>query len=115
MALAESPCCLPLVWSFRLLRCTIAWILVRMGMYCMKVCNCRGLRLLVSAGLLMSCGALLADVNGWLNWRGPGQMGVSTETGLPDTWKPGGANHLWDVKLKGAGTPVIANGRLLAL
>lgn len=56
-----------------------------------------------------------APVRGWLSWRGPLQTGVSQETGLPSTWKPGGLNHVWDIKLSGRGTPVIANGRLYAL
>lgn len=54
-------------------------------------------------------------VTGWLHWRGPNQNGTSPETGLPDTWSPGGANHLWEIDLPGRGTPVIAGGRLYAL
>lgn len=55
--------------------------------------------------------AALADVQGWLNWRGPGANGISAEKGLPTTLtKP-----LWSVKLAGGGTPVIANGKLYAL
>ena len=55
-----------------------------------------------------------ADVQGWLNWRGPGQMGVSEETNLPDKWALGGANDLWSIPLSGGGTPVIANGKIYA-
>jgi outer membrane protein assembly factor BamB len=54
----------------------------------------------------------LADVTGWLNWRGPLQTGVSLETGLPEKCEPG--TELWTFKIHGAGTPVIANGRLYA-
>ena len=35
----------------------------------------------------------------WLEWRGPHQNGVSDETGLPDTWEPGGKNQLWSIEL----------------
>jgi len=56
-----------------------------------------------------------AAANGWLSWRGPLQNGTSLEKGLPDTWALGGANDLWNIKFQGAGTPVIANGKLYAL
>jgi outer membrane protein assembly factor BamB len=54
-------------------------------------------------------------VRGWLQWRGPRQNGTSAETGLPETWVLGGANHRWDVALSGRGTPVVAGNRLYAL
>src|SRR5687768_12927733 len=54
-------------------------------------------------------------VRGWLNWRGPGQNGTSLEIHLPDTWTPGGKNHLWTYNLAGRGTPVIANGKVYTL
>jgi outer membrane protein assembly factor BamB len=66
-------------------------------------------------GSSAACIGAPAAVHGWLNWRGPQQNGTSMEKGLPDTWKPGGANHRWTVDLSGGGTPVIANGRLFAL
>lgn len=69
------------------------------------------LRSLILGGALLSQ-SLAAEVNGWLNWRGPSQNGVSTETGLPDKWKPGADNQLWKYDLNGAGAPVIANGNL---
>jgi len=56
-----------------------------------------------------------AEVRGWLDWRGPHQNGTTRETGLPETWKLGGANDLWSIPIAGGGTPVIANGRLFAL
>lgn len=55
--------------------------------------------------------AALADVQGWLNWRGPGANGISAEKGLPSALTA----PLWSVKLAGGGTPVIANGKLYAL
>jgi outer membrane protein assembly factor BamB len=57
----------------------------------------------------------MADVRGWLSWRGPHQTGVSDEKGLPDKWELGGVNDLWSIPLAGGGTPVIANGKLFAL
>lgn len=53
--------------------------------------------------------------SGWLNWRGPDQNGVSTAaTKLPDTLEIGGPNHRWSFKVRGAGTPVVADGRVYA-
>lgn len=52
------------------------------------------------------------QVQGWTNWRGPNQDGVSSETGLPDRIVVDGENHLWSHDLLGRGTPVLANGRL---
>src|SRR5688572_1818304 len=101
--------------AFLFRRFTSESMSVKMGMYFMKSVKDRVFRLIAFAVFVTACAAGFADVKGWLNWRGPGQMGVSSETGLPDTWKPGGVNHLWDVKLKGAGTPVLANGKLFAM
>jgi outer membrane protein assembly factor BamB len=55
---------------------------------------------------------LFADVHGWLNWRGPLYTGESLETGLPEACQPG--SELWSYQLHGAGTPVIADGKLYA-
>ena len=51
-----------------------------------------------------------AAVEGWLDWRGPLQTGVSLETGLPD--KVDAKSALWTVDFPGQSSPVIANGRL---
>jgi outer membrane protein assembly factor BamB len=53
-----------------------------------------------------------AEVTGWLNWRGPLQTGASLESGLPEKCEPG--SELWTYNVKGAGTPVIADGKLYA-
>lgn len=58
--------------------------------------------------------ALAAEVTGWLTWRGPLQTGASLESNLPKDLKPGGENELWTYEIHGAGTPVIADGRLYA-
>ena len=55
-----------------------------------------------------------AKTEGWLSWRGPGQMGNSAETGLIDSWALDGENHLWTVDLPGRGTPVVAGDRIYA-
>ena len=53
--------------------------------------------------------------SGWLNWRGPDQNGVSKATQkLPDSLEIGGPNHRWSHKVRGAGTPVVADGRVYA-
>ncbi len=64
--------------------------------------------------LVVASAGARAEVEGWLNWRGPGQDGVSLETGLPDRWTVDGENHLWSHDLPGRGTPVIAGGRVYA-
>lgn len=57
----------------------------------------------------------LRSASGWLNWRGPDQNGVSQSTvKLPDKLEIGGPNHRWSYKVRGAGTPVIADGRVYA-
>jgi outer membrane protein assembly factor BamB len=51
-----------------------------------------------------------AAVTGWLSWRGPDQVGMSRETGLPDKVDP--QHPLWRADFPGQSTPVIANGKL---
>jgi len=49
-------------------------------------------------------------VEGWLDWRGPFQTGVSLEKGLPD--KVDAKSPLWTADFPGQSAPVIANGKL---
>ncbi len=49
-------------------------------------------------------------VQGWLDWRGPDQNGVSLERGLPE--KVDAKNPLWMAEFPGQSAPVIANGKL---
>lgn len=51
-----------------------------------------------------------AGVQGWLDWRGPLQTGVSLEKGLPE--KIDGKAALWTADFPGQSAPVIANGKL---
>ena len=77
-----------------------------------------------SAARLLSSLLALASVanvpsahaaSGWLNWRGPDQNGVSpAKVKLPDKLELGGPNHRWSFKVRGAGAPVIADGRVYA-
>ena len=65
-------------------------------------------RTLLLASLLAA--PAFGQVDGWLNWRGPLQAGVSTENALPDSVDP--TKPLWTFEARGRGTPVIANGRV---
>ena len=49
-------------------------------------------------------------VQGWLDWRGPLQTGVSLEKGLPE--KVDAKTALWTADFPGQSAPVIANGKL---
>ena len=54
--------------------------------------------------------------SGWLNWRGPDQNGVSTaKQKLVTDLTLGGPNDRWTFRAHGAGTPVIADGRVYAM
>ncbi len=54
--------------------------------------------------------AKAGPVEGWLDWRGPYQTGVSIEKGLPDKLDAKAA--LWTADFPGQSAPVIANGKL---
>lgn len=69
-----------------------------------------GLLGLALGGSIIISEAHAAPVHGWLNWRGPQQDGVSTETGLPDTIDP--QHPLWMVDVPGQSTAVVANGKV---
>ena len=54
--------------------------------------------------------------SGWLNWRGPNQDGISpAKQKLVTDLSLGGPNDRWTFKAHGAGTPVIADGRVFAM
>ncbi len=50
----------------------------------------------------------------WPYWRGPGQDGISPETGLISSWSPAGENVVWHADLVGRSTPVVFDGRVCA-
>jgi outer membrane protein assembly factor BamB len=58
--------------------------------FCLSVC----------VGLVVLPAALAAD---WMQFRGPGGQGVSSDKGLPETWSET-ENIVWKVKLPGPGT-----------
>jgi len=75
--------------------------------------SCSHLIVPTGVALLLACPPAKlegAPVDGWLDWRGPLQTGVSQETGLPD--KLDAKSPLWVAKFPGQSSPVIANGRL---
>ena len=55
----------------------------------------------------------LAAADGWLQFRGPGGLGVSEEVGLPVTWSEG-QNLVWKTELPGAGasSPIVIEGKI---
>ncbi len=50
----------------------------------------------------------------WPQFRGPGGLGTSSDTGLPESWGPDGKGLRWRSKLPGSGnsSPVVAAGRV---
>jgi hypothetical protein len=65
--------------------------------------------------ILVVCGTLLASVRGgeWMQFRGPGGLGVSDEKGLPVRWGSN-ANLAWQVDLPGPGasSPIVVRDRV---
>ncbi|MCA9299489.1 MAG: PQQ-binding-like beta-propeller repeat protein [Phycisphaerales bacterium] len=64
-------------------------------------------------GLACVASTVMADVEGWLRWRGPLQSGVSLEIGLPGAIDASEAR--WTFDRRGRGAPVIAEGRVLVM
>jgi len=82
----------------------------------MKLCLALPLTLLIAAALPLYAAKKsektekTTGVEGWLDWRGPFQTGVSLEKGLPD--KIDAKSPLWTMDFPGQSAPVIANGKL---
>ena len=71
--------------------------------------------LAAAASLVGTTTVNVQAASGWLNWRGPQQNGVSPgKAKLPDKLDLKGPNHRWSYKVRGAGAPVIADGRVYA-
>lgn len=69
---------------------------------------------LISLAAILSV-AEVSAASGWLNWRGPDQNGNSpAKVSLPDTLNLEGKEHRWTYPVRGAGTPVAADGRIYA-
>ena len=79
-------------------------IIVMKNLYALATAGC------LIASVLNTATAQAAPVTGWLSWRGPDQVGMTRETGLPDKVDP--KNPLWRADFPGQSTPVIANGKL---
>ena len=64
----------------------------------------------------LSLGAAPAPA-GWPQWRGPNRDGVSTETGLLQSWKPGGPALAWRAAGLGTGysSVSVAGGRIFTM
>ncbi|MBL9199963.1 MAG: PQQ-binding-like beta-propeller repeat protein, partial [Opitutaceae bacterium] len=72
----------------------------------------RQLALAAIAGLTLP----LSAASGWLHWRGPNLDGISpAKQKLVTDLTLGGPNHRWVFKAHGAGTPVVADGRVYAM
>jgi outer membrane protein assembly factor BamB len=78
--------------------------------------NARGGRwaaiLIAAAFAVVLAAPALAD---WPAWRGPNTNGVSTETGLPETWSKDGANLAWRADFVGRSTPVVVDGQVCVI
>ena len=69
-----------------------------------------------SAVAVALSGVTVHAASGWLGWRGPNQDGVSpAKQALVTDLSLGGPNARWTFKAHGAGTPVIADGRVYAM
>jgi len=66
------------------------------------------------AVVLMSFLAMPGEAADWPQWRGPDRNGISSETGLLDTWPAGGPRQIWKAQGLGQGYAAfaIAQGRL---
>ncbi|MDA2925677.1 PQQ-like beta-propeller repeat protein [Acidobacteria bacterium AH-259-G07] len=64
---------------------------------------------------VLAFSTFLAQASDWPTWRGPGQNGVSSETGLISSWSLEGENLLWKSDFIGRSTPVILNGRVYVI
>jgi outer membrane protein assembly factor BamB len=77
----------------------------------MNAHSIRRLHVWLMLGLVLPAAAVLRGAD-WPEWRGPARTGVSTETGLPSTWSPGGENLAWQVPYGGRSGPVVFGDHL---
>jgi len=63
--------------------------------------------------VLLLAGSLHASAQNWPNWRGPDQNGISSATGIVDSWSET-KNVLWKIPLtdRGGSTPVVWGNRI---
>ena len=71
---------------------------------------------LLAAVALGASACNLHAASGWLHWRGPDRNGISpAKQKLVTDLSLNGPNHRWTFKAHGAGTPVIADGKVYAM
>ena len=58
--------------------------------------------------------SVIAGEDDWSQWRGKDGRGISSETGLLQTWPEGGPKKLWETSAigKGFSSPIIVNGTI---
>jgi outer membrane protein assembly factor BamB len=68
---------------------------------------------LLFATALLSADQVRSESPGWPQWRGPGGLGVTSETGLPTEWTAE-KNVAWKTELPGRGlsSPIVAGRRV---
>ncbi|MDP6636776.1 MAG: PQQ-binding-like beta-propeller repeat protein [Phycisphaerae bacterium] len=68
----------------------------------------------VSVLLLVTTASAIAGKNDWSQWRGKDGRGISSETGLLQTWPEGGPKKLWETSAigKGFSSPIIVDGAI---
>jgi outer membrane protein assembly factor BamB len=77
----------------------------------MKSLSLRRLSLLILLASALPATAILRGAD-WPEWRGPARTGVSTDTGLPSKWSPGGENLAWKAPYGSRSGPVIFGDHL---
>jgi len=77
----------------------------------------RPLRTILACMLVSSIAALPAVADDWLQWRGPGRDGKSSETGLLKEWPEQGPPLAWSANGIGAGysSVSVAGGRIFTM
>lgn len=68
--------------------------------------------LLVLAGVVLLAGPVAAD---WLQWRGPGGLGITQDKNLPEKWSRNSSNIQWTAEIpgNGASSPVVTGDRVI--
>ncbi len=71
------------------------------------------MRSLLVTSLIFVLGSVAAAAESWMQFRGPGGQGVSTEKGLPTKWSSS-ENIAWKTELPGAGTssPILVGDKI---
>ena len=74
-------------------------------------------RLSLFALLLIGACTRLAGAADWPQWRGPERTGISTETGLAQSWPEAGPPLAWKIDTVGIGfsTPAVADKRIYVM